>query len=144
MDYSVALDKSVFALKGPQDPKVYPLRKMNQFISYIENGLNRAIELFDIFNEDGTLSNRNRNGSPATPAEPSNDFRKEQERMAALNFLQSLLNFFSFYMMKAEQPLNRETLRLLTHVKIRSAFVSDEFEIAEPFELLNSCVTWTR
>ena len=117
VDYSVALDKNALAMKDSTEAKVYPLRKMNQFISYIENGLNRAIELFDIFNEDGTLGNRN--GSPTTSSsEPTNDLRKEHERMAALNFLQSLLNFFSFYMMKAEQPLNRETLRLLTHVKI--------------------------
>lgn len=84
---------------------------MKRFIDYIEASLNKSIELFEIFNEDGTVSDDTEASKSSTV-----DIRKDKEHMSAVNFLQSLMNFFSFYMMKADQPMNKETLRLLTYV----------------------------
>lgn len=103
IDYKVSLDRDIF-LKS--ESKMNPLQKTNNFINHLESYLSRAIELFDIFSEDESQS----------MSQQETDLRKNKEHMNAVNLLQSLMNFFSFYMMKSDQPLNRETLRLLTYV----------------------------
>lgn len=130
INFGAAMNKEIFFPAG-SIPKGNPMAKMKKFVDYIEASLNKSIELFDIFNEDGTVSDI-ADGSKSTS---TIDIRKDKEHMAAVNFLQSLMNFFSFYMMKADQPMNQETLRLLTYVTLVASFCS-----LEKFFILNRVV----
>ena len=133
INFRVALDKHIFVGSAAAKDE-NPMQRMSQFISYIEANLSKSIELFDIFNEDGTVSEAN--GGEAQKASAV-DIRKDKEHMSAVNFLQSLMNFFSFYMMKADQPLNKETLRLLTYVSTSRGIFEVKHKQVLDFSLLD-------
>jgi hypothetical protein len=75
---------------------------LRKFVDFVQDKLTKAIELFDVVNEetiDGNVQDKTTYNS--------------EEHLSAINFLQSLFTWIGYYVMKSYQPINKELIRLI-------------------------------
>ena len=82
-------------------------KNLNQFVSFVEEKLNSAIELFEKVSED-TID--------AAATDVSAKAYSTDEHLSAINLLQSVFSWLGYYMVKSYQPINLEIIRLIPQV----------------------------
>ena len=102
IDYSISINKN-------KQFNTEDFKNLNQFVSFVEEKLNSAIELFEKVSED-TID------AAATDASATKAYSTD-EHLSAINLLQSVFSWLGYYMVKSYQPINLEIIRLIPHVK---------------------------
>lgn len=81
---------------------IIPNDKLKRFIDYLEENLNKSIELFDNISDDNLNENK--------------DEIKSNQHLSAVNFLQCAFSWFGYYIMKSYQPMNYELTRIIPQI----------------------------
>ena len=101
------IDYSKSTIKNINDAKQnFKLVNLEKFIDFVEVKLNKSIELFDKVNDE-TMDQGD--------GKESSDY-KSPEHIEAINFLQSIFIWFSYYMLKSFQPVNNQIIRIIPQV----------------------------
>lgn len=97
VDFSVSFDSSFRPPKTDQ----YQMKNMKRFVDYLEQKLNKGIELFELV-EDVKEETQDQ----------TTNYRSPQQQ-SAINFLQTIFAWFGYYIYKSYQPVNPEIIRLI-------------------------------
>lgn len=88
-----------------------------KLVKYIEDRLQKDIELFDYINEDSMDTAAANGSNGVTTNSATSDGGKSVQHQSEVNFLQSVFAWFGYFILKSYQPINDKVLSLLPQVK---------------------------
>ncbi|CAF0770306.1 unnamed protein product [Brachionus calyciflorus] len=128
VDYSVSIDNGFITSNKDE----FQMKNMKKFIDYLELQLNKSIELFDSVSE--TQDDSQVKETKIT------DYKSPQHQ-SSINFLQTIFSWFSYYIYKSYQPINKEIIRLIPQLCSVDKIAAQELTIKTQLPMIRIAIS---